>query len=74
MGSCEGLRRWASTAWATPPLHIEYLTFVHHAVTKPSDLLMMTIVSSAQSSGWPQPLQNRQLFKDSIRLISDTRT
>jgi hypothetical protein len=51
MGSCEGLRRWASTAWATPPLHLEYLKFVHRAVTKPSDRLMMTIVSSAHSSG-----------------------
>jgi len=58
MGSWEGLRRWASTAWATPPLHLEYLTFVHRAITKPSDRLMMTIVSSAHSSGWPQPLRS----------------
>jgi len=45
LGSCEGLRRWASPAWATSPLHLEYLTFVHRAVTKPSDRLMMTIVT-----------------------------
>lgn len=50
LGSCEGLRRWARTAWATSPLHLEYLTFVHRAVTKPSDHLMMNIVSSAHSS------------------------
>jgi hypothetical protein len=46
MGSCVDLRRWASTAWATPPLHLEYLTFVHRAVTEPSDRLMMTFASS----------------------------
>jgi len=51
MGGCEGLRRWANTAWATPQLRLKYLTFVHRAVTKPSDRLMMTIVNSSHSSG-----------------------
>ena len=74
MGSCEGLRRWVSTAWATPPLHLEYLTFVHRAVTEPSDRLMMTLAGFGSkyrmtATAAERPLQAEDTMDDSAHII-----
>jgi hypothetical protein len=74
MGSCKGLRRWASTAWVMQPLHLEYPTVVHSAVTEPSNRLMMTSVSSGlqlrmTATAAKRPLQEEDIMDDSAHII-----
>jgi len=74
MGSCEGLRRWGSTAWGKPPLHLEYLTFVHRAVTEPIDRLMMNFASSGSkyrmtATAAERPLQEEDIMDYSAHII-----